>query len=97
MKIKKRNALYLGERDRDIIEYLEPLVTHYDFSSIVRSLIRDGIKYREMTKQNTEGSLSFGLPSSPNVEQSHTPKIDDIQLDKVQVSEDELDELFDSL
>ena len=45
--MKKRNALYLGAKDKDITDYINPLLTHYDFSSIVRELIRDGIRYRQ--------------------------------------------------
>lgn len=62
--LKKRNALYLGERDKDIVEYISPLLKRYDFSSIVRELIRDGIRYRHepVPSQNVLQSTHLSQP-----------------------------------
>jgi len=76
--LKKRNALYLRDRDKDIVDFIEPLLTRYDFSSIVRELIRDGIKYRQ------------GIVSSQNVLQS-SHLSEPVQLRNVVLREKELD------
>jgi hypothetical protein len=89
--LKKRTALYLGERDKDIIEYISPLLTHYDFSSIVRELIRDGIRYRQ------------GVVPGPslNVLQSYTPsqsqKIEGIVLEEKELDLEDVGSKLDLL
>jgi hypothetical protein len=43
-----RRTLYLSEKkDGDIIEFIEPMIVRYDFSTVIRELVRDGIKYRQ--------------------------------------------------
>lgn len=46
--MKQRQSIYFSQKkDKDLIEYLEPLVTHYDFNMIAKDLMRDGIKHRQ--------------------------------------------------
>ena len=71
-KSKNRRTLYLRpNKDVDIIEFVSPLLEHGDFSQIIRELVRDGIKFRQLgTSQNEDISLnSF---DSRNVIQSNT-------------------------
>jgi cell division FtsZ-interacting protein ZapD len=81
--------LYLRDRkDKDIIEYLEPLIEMEDFSSIVRGLIRDGVKFR------TQGATVQYVPR--NVEprgvlQSNNLDFSDVKLEKKEVDPGELD------
>jgi hypothetical protein len=86
-KLKKRNTLYLGERDKDIIDVVEPLLERYDFSSIIRELVRDGIKYRQgvVLQSNT-----FPVAPQEEVLQSNTHLIK-----KKEISDDELEERLD--
>jgi len=70
-RLRKRNALYLGAKDQDIVKYIEPLLDRYDFSSIVRELMRDGIKYRQGV---TEQVIAPPAPSPPNREIVQQPK-----------------------
>jgi hypothetical protein len=86
--MKNRNALYLGERDKDIKEYISPLLNHYDFSSIVRDLIRDGIKYRR----------GVFTPPPQNVLQSMNTS-EPLPLEKIVLKEKELnlDDISDKL
>lgn len=86
-KLKKRNTLYLGERDKDIIDVVEPLLERYDFSSIIRELVRDGIKYRQggVLQSNT-----FPIAPQEEVLQSNTPLIK-----KKEISDDELEDRLD--
>lgn len=78
--LKKRNALYLGEKDKDIVEYISPLLNRYDFSSIVRELIRDGIRYRQR-----------GVPGPPQnvLQSSHSSQ--PVKLEGIVLQEKELD------
>jgi hypothetical protein len=42
-----RRAIYFSKRkDKDILDFIEPMMERYDFSEIIRELVRDGIKYR---------------------------------------------------
>jgi hypothetical protein len=78
-----RRTLYLSPRkDTDIINYIEPLIPRSDFSTVIRELVRDGIKMRAGV-----------VPAAPrNVLQSNTPSFDNIKLDKKEVSKSELED-----
>jgi hypothetical protein len=46
--LKQRQSIYFSQKkDKDLVDFLEPLVTHYDFNMIAKDLMRDGIKYRQ--------------------------------------------------
>jgi len=98
--IKQRNTLYLSPiRDSDIISYVSPLLYHYDFSQIIRDLVRDGIKYRkgEITKK-TE-TVSIQSHTSPIIQESNTtpkPSLKHIKLEKVEVNDKDLEDRLDS-
>ena len=99
--IKKRNALYLGKRDQDIVDYIKPLLSHYDFSSVVRDLIRDGIKYRKGMALQPSSLPSKPSSSSQNVLQSMnsspTPSFEDIQLKEKELDLDDISDKLDLL
>lgn len=86
-----RKPLYLSEKkDKDILDYVEPMLDQYSFSAIIRELIRDGIKYREESKQQSQ-------PVAQNmVLQSNTPPLPKIELKSKQVSKDEIENRLDS-
>lgn len=47
MSTGTRRTLYLSEvKDKDIMDSIKPLLERYDFSTVIRELVRDGIKYR---------------------------------------------------
>lgn len=89
--LKKRNALYLGERDNDICEYIAPLLTRYDFSSIVRDLIRDGIRYR----QGAVPGPSLNVLQSSHL--SQPVKLEGIVLEKKELDLEEVGSKLDLL
>jgi hypothetical protein len=83
-----RRTLYLRDKkDQDIIAYLEPLIAAEDFSSVVRGLIREGIKFRvgaattQFVPRNVETS---------SVRESNTLDFSDIKLDKKEASDEEI-------
>jgi hypothetical protein len=85
-----RRTLYLRpNKDTDIIKYIEPLLENDDFSSVIRSLVRDGIKFR-----------TTGVPTAPVVYQaglqSHPQPIEKMPLKKKEVSEEELEDRLDN-
>jgi hypothetical protein len=83
-----RKSLYLSpERDSDIIQFIQPLISHYDFSSVVRDLIRDGMKYR---------SHSYGMSEEKKVLQSMHSSIESIPLGKKKVSDEDLSARLDN-
>jgi hypothetical protein len=94
--MKKRNALYLGEKDKDIVEYISPLLKRYDFSSVVRELIRDGIKFRK-------GANVVVAPPTQNVnvlQSSHSsqaPQLDDIKLEQKELDPNDISDKLDNL
>lgn len=83
-----RRTLYLRDRkDQDIIEYLEPLIEMEDFSSVVRGLIRDGIKFK------SQGATVQYVPrnvETPSVRESNNLDFSDIKLDKKEVKDEEI-------
>lgn len=83
-----RRTLYLRDRkDQDIIKYLEPLIEMEDFSSVVRGLIRDGIKFK--SQGATVQYVPRNVESSP-VLQSNNLDFSDIKLDKKEVEDEEI-------
>lgn len=88
-----RRTLYLRDRkDQDIIEYLEPLIEMEDFSSIVRGLIREGIKFR--AGNATAQFVPRNVETSP-VLQSNNLDFSDINLDKKEVDDELLGSRLD--
>ena len=84
-----RRPLYLSPvKDQDILSYIEPLVDHYNFSLVVRELIRDGIKYRT------------DVPESKNVIQSNTstksPSLQHVELKKKEINDDDIESRLDN-
>lgn len=83
----KRPSLYLRDKkDRDIIEYVAPLLEMEDFSSVIRALVRDGIRYR----QGVASAPVRPLSSNVEVLQSQTLDLGGIELAKKEASDEEI-------
>lgn len=100
-KGNKRKSLYLsGVRDKDILEYIEPLTNHYDFSQVIRELVRDGIKYRRGASRAGEVNINTNTNSNTNVIQSMTPTSEQsmghIILKKKEVKDEDLESRLDN-
>ncbi|WCS69803.1 hypothetical protein Goe25_01750 [Bacillus phage vB_BsuM-Goe25] len=98
VKSKKNNrrTLYLSDRkDKDILDYIQPLVGgRFDFSFVIRELVRDGIKYRS--------NPAAAAPAAPQAVyqessiQSNTPDLSDIALQKKELSDEDIEDRLDS-
>lgn len=100
-----RKNVYWSERlDKDLIKYMEDNDFYTDFSQAVKSLMRDGIKYRKgeilyASNQNVFQS-SLPKPKSPVVNTTPTkPTIDfsDIKTEKKAVELSELEDRLNAL
>lgn len=105
-----RQSLYLRETlDADILLVVEPLMQHASFAHVIRELIRDGIKYREIQKNGRmyEKVPQSNTPSKPykpkasgvkyeKVPQSNTKPLMNIKLEKKEVSNKEIESKLDS-
>jgi hypothetical protein len=78
-----RRTLYLSpKKDTDIIEYIKPLIPRSDFSTVIRELVRDGIKFR-----------AGAVPAaSQNVIQSVNPSLKRVELKKKELSDADLED-----
>lgn len=82
-----KRSLYISPtKDADIIEYIKPLLVRYDFSSVIRELVRDGIRFRSAPQ----------IPQSNYVAQSHTSPLVNIELKRKEISDDDLEDKLDS-
>lgn len=98
VKSKKNNrrTLYLSDRkDKDILDYIQPLVGgRFDFSFVIRELVRDGIKYRS--------NPTAAAPPAPQAVyqessiQSNTPDLSNIALQKKELSDEDIEDRLDS-
>lgn len=87
---KGRRSLYLRVRkDSDLIQYINPLLNNYDFSDIVRDLMRDGIRYRN------KGEQTNVLRSNQFAQVGNKGTLDDVQITKKEVNKDDLRERMD--
>lgn len=83
-----RRSLYLRPtKDKDLIDYITPLLTDFDFSVIVRDLMRDGMKYR---LQPVSAAIQ-----TRTVTQSNTPDFSQVVLTKNEVSDSDLESRLD--
>ncbi len=89
--INKRQSVYFSDtKDKDLIEYLSPLVEHKNFSQIIKELVRDGIKFRNnpnpqnVIQSNTITNNSFSNP------------LQNIELKQKEVSDDDIESMLDS-
>ncbi|APZ82633.1 hypothetical protein Goe24_01740 [Bacillus phage vB_BsuM-Goe24] len=99
VKSKKNNrrTLYLSDRkDKDILDYIQPLVgDRFDFSFVIRELVRDGIKYRS-------NPVAAAAPTAPQAVyqessiQSNTPDLSNIALQKKELSDEDIEDRLDS-
>jgi hypothetical protein len=81
-----RRPIYLSPtKDSDILDYIKPLEENYSFSSIMKELARDGIKYRA-APNNFQNLVSL----------SHTSPPVNIQLKRKEVTDEELDDMLDN-
>ncbi|AMQ66501.1 hypothetical protein BH753_gp019 [Bacillus phage Shbh1] len=104
----KRKPLYLSEvTDKDILDYIKPLLGHYNFSLVIRELVRDGMRYREQGKGVGEPSSTLSShPSHKQPEQSvHVLQSDtnnlssslqNIELKAKEVSKEDIENRLDS-
>lgn len=66
MTMGNRRPLYLSkDKDKDILEFIEPLLNKYNFSAAIRELVRDGIRYRKYIKNNVVQSHTDKLHEPP--------------------------------
>lgn len=76
------------------MDYIHPLLDRYDFSEIIRDLVRDGIKYR------TEPKVMASPVVGGTVLQSNTPapapSLQGIKLGKAEVRDEDLEDRLDS-
>lgn len=93
MGTNSRRPIYLSKtKDKDILDYIRPLLEQYTFSSVIRELVRDGIKYREEPQsvqtpyQKVVHNKSKALSSS----------LGDIKLETKTVSEQDLEHRLDN-
>lgn len=105
-----RQSLYLRERlDADILDVVEPLMKHASFAHVIRELIRDGIKYREMQKSGTmyekvTQSNTVSKPYKPkasgvkyeNIPQSNTKPLMNVQIKKKEMSKQDIESKLDA-
>lgn len=89
MSYGKRHSIYLRKgKDQDLINYIDSLLPSYDFATVARSLMRDGIKYRNPSKTPVENTTYPAAPTVISAEQE--TEIPPIKFDKTEVSKDEL-------
>ena len=82
---KKRRPIYLSPtKDADLIAYIEPLEKKYSFSSIIKELARDGIRYRAAPK-NLQNPVLLSNTSPPV----------NIELKRKEVTDEELENMLD--
>lgn len=95
-KKNNRRTLYLSDRkDKDILEYIEPLMDErYDFSFVIRELVRDGIKYR--TCPTAAPAPPAQVVPQENGIQSNPPELSNIVLKKKELSDEDIEERLDS-
>lgn len=86
-----RKTVYIRDRDRDIISYVNKVITG-DLSMEFRELIRDGIKWR-----NSGDAIGKATTPSTNNSTKKTPDFSDIALGKKEVSRDDMDKKFNRL
>lgn len=98
MLSKNRHSVYLRKnRDSDLIDYINKMLERHSFSEILRSLMRDGIKYREVKHDNTV-RIYDTYTRQEDVKRDVNPlSLDDIKLGKIEMSEEELRNRFDGL
>jgi hypothetical protein len=91
MSMAKRRTVYLRpKKDDDIIQFIIPLLERSDFSTVIRDLVRDGIKFR------TQGVATPVVTSTPQqVTQSNTAPMPKLKLEKVKLSKEELEKRLD--
>ena len=96
-KKNNRRTLYLSDRkDKDILEFIEPLMDErYDFSFVIRELVRDGIKYR-MTPTPAVSSAPAQVVPHESVIQSNPPELSNIVLKKKELSDEDIEDRLDS-
>lgn len=96
-KKNNRRTLYLSDRkDKDILDFIEPLVSdRYDFSFVIRELVRDGIKYRTTSTSSTAPAPAQ-VVHHENVIQSNPPELSDIVLKKKELSDEDIEDRLDS-
>lgn len=83
MSTGNRVTIYLSQtKDQDILSFIEPLVNHYNRSTIFKELIRDGIKLRNK------------ITTRPNVIQSNT--LGHIEIKKKEITQSEIEERLDN-
>ncbi|QEG13660.1 hypothetical protein MARVELLAND_138 [Bacillus phage vB_BspM_MarvelLand] len=105
-----RQSLYLRETlDADILLVVEPLMQTASFAHVIRELVRDGIKYRELQKSGKmyDNRTQSNTPSKPykpkasgvkyeKVPQSNTKPLMNIKLEKKEVSNKEIESKLDN-
>lgn len=92
-----RKPIYLSEaKDHDILSYINPLLSHHNFSSVIRDLVRDGMKFREGKQPRQSVPVQEPQEVHSKVLQSVTsPVLDDIVLADKEVTKEDLESRLD--
>ncbi|GAA5351254.1 hypothetical protein SP3_00056 [Bacillus phage fHSPT3] len=90
-----RRTLYLSDKkDQDILQYIDPLIgERYDFSFVIRELVRDGIKYRSSPKA---ASPSPQVVHQENGIQSNPKELPKVELERKELSDKDIEDRLDS-
>lgn len=79
-----RRPIYFSlTKDSDILQYIGPLEEKYSFSSIIKDLVRDGIRYRTGLKNTLVPQSNTSLPVN-------------IELKRKEIEDEDLDDLLDN-
>ncbi len=83
------------EKDRDIIEYINPLLNKYSFSAAIRELVRDGIRYRDkpVTSSLNQYVPQEVLQSNPSPLSS---SLQNVKLEEKEMSFSDIESRLDS-
>lgn len=90
---ERKSIYFRRDKDMDLISYISNLLTIHDFAEIARGLMRDGIKYRELKHNNPTQSTPTTHPNIPTNVNSDSTKpllIPNLNLEKQQLSDEEL-------
>ncbi len=88
-----RKPIYLSKiHDRDLISYFKRY-KGYSFSHVARELMRDGVKHRQMEKQERRENV---LQMSHKVIHKKHPEFSATQIKKTELSNEEIEDKLDN-
>lgn len=90
----RRPIYFSTHRDSDILSYIKPLLKDKSFSSVIRELVRDGIKYREQQKKPPNSYQPTQVLQSNTSDLSSS--LEKIRLKEKEISKKDLETRLDS-